>query len=262
MKQDDPQFKLRIPADLKSKLEEDAERNTRTLGAEIVARLQETFTPGKSSSAEVERLRGELKRQEYLATRFEMVAETTDKVLAIAGRLLHETIEQFPAADKSHLVDETMAKIIGTWVVPDAQGAVRDLLILLDGSEEVKASLKEFLRRLEERDGADAEPHKPKNTKLIKSVLRASQPENVHATVRGKDVDTGVPSPAVLQAQRQNKKEPSNRSAPVNKVILVGNLGRDPDINYLPARTGAENATEKIPPNRGPIRRTRNKPPK
>lgn len=59
MKQDDPQFKLRIPADLKHRLDEEAEKNTRTLGAEIVARLGLSFeshgwplTPGLMEKAE------------------------------------------------------------------------------------------------------------------------------------------------------------------------------------------------------------------
>lgn len=43
MKQDDPQFKLRIPPELKRQLEEAAKSNTRTLGAEIVSRLDDSF---------------------------------------------------------------------------------------------------------------------------------------------------------------------------------------------------------------------------
>jgi len=48
MKQDDPQFKLRLPPELKRQLEEAAKTNTRTLGAEIVARLQASFDKGKN----------------------------------------------------------------------------------------------------------------------------------------------------------------------------------------------------------------------
>lgn len=43
MKQDDPQFKLRLPPGLKTLLDEAAKENTRTVGAEIVARLWTTF---------------------------------------------------------------------------------------------------------------------------------------------------------------------------------------------------------------------------
>ncbi len=51
MKQDDPQFKLRIPPELKRQLEEAAKSNTRTLGAEIVARLQASFGRAQSGGA-------------------------------------------------------------------------------------------------------------------------------------------------------------------------------------------------------------------
>lgn len=43
MKQTDPQFKLRIPAELKSALEAAATTNKRSITAEVVARLEESF---------------------------------------------------------------------------------------------------------------------------------------------------------------------------------------------------------------------------
>lgn len=43
MKRTDPQFKLRIPEDLKAKVEESAKANHRSLNAEIVARLESSF---------------------------------------------------------------------------------------------------------------------------------------------------------------------------------------------------------------------------
>ena len=39
MKQDDPQFKLRLPPAVKERLEDAAKENGRTLGAEIISRL-------------------------------------------------------------------------------------------------------------------------------------------------------------------------------------------------------------------------------
>lgn len=42
-KQTDPQFKLRLPADLKASIERAANDNNRSMNAEIVARLQATF---------------------------------------------------------------------------------------------------------------------------------------------------------------------------------------------------------------------------
>lgn len=43
MKQTDPQFKLRIPANLKTEIEDAAKQNKRSVTAEILSRLQESF---------------------------------------------------------------------------------------------------------------------------------------------------------------------------------------------------------------------------
>lgn len=72
MKQDDPQFKLRIPADLKHRLDEEAEKNTRTLGAEIVARLAVSFDSSQAGASSTE-LQHRLSAQE---TELELLRET------------------------------------------------------------------------------------------------------------------------------------------------------------------------------------------
>lgn len=43
MSRTDPQFNLRIPAELKAKVEEAAKLNKRSATAEIIARIEETF---------------------------------------------------------------------------------------------------------------------------------------------------------------------------------------------------------------------------
>ena len=43
MKQTDPQYKLRLPQELKDLVEEAAKRTGRSMNAEVVARLQTTF---------------------------------------------------------------------------------------------------------------------------------------------------------------------------------------------------------------------------
>lgn len=45
MKQTDPQFKFRLPPELKERLDEAAALNNRALGAEIVHRLEQSFAP-------------------------------------------------------------------------------------------------------------------------------------------------------------------------------------------------------------------------
>jgi len=46
MARDDPQINLRIPADLKDRLDRASEKHKRSLTAEVVARLEETFGVG------------------------------------------------------------------------------------------------------------------------------------------------------------------------------------------------------------------------
>ncbi|MVT28158.1 Arc family DNA-binding protein [Acidovorax citrulli] len=43
MKQTDPQYKLRIPPDLKEQIETAAKESGRSMNAEIVARLEDSF---------------------------------------------------------------------------------------------------------------------------------------------------------------------------------------------------------------------------
>ncbi|MDX0057924.1 Arc family DNA-binding protein [Sinorhizobium meliloti] len=44
MARQDPHFRLRIPEDLKSRIEDAATRNRRTMTSEIIARLESTFS--------------------------------------------------------------------------------------------------------------------------------------------------------------------------------------------------------------------------
>jgi hypothetical protein len=52
MSREDPQFKLRLPAELKTRIDEMAAANHRSINAEIIARLESTFLEGQSSSHE------------------------------------------------------------------------------------------------------------------------------------------------------------------------------------------------------------------
>lgn len=54
MAQTDPQYKLRMPADLKAQIEEAAKRSGRTMNAEIVMRLKASFDIGLRSEVENE----------------------------------------------------------------------------------------------------------------------------------------------------------------------------------------------------------------
>lgn len=47
MSRDDPQMKIRLPVGLKASIEDSSIKNNRTLNAEIVARLQQSFEPSR-----------------------------------------------------------------------------------------------------------------------------------------------------------------------------------------------------------------------
>lgn len=51
MARDDPQINLRIPADLKDRLDHASTKRKRSLTAEVVARLEESFTTEKAAAA-------------------------------------------------------------------------------------------------------------------------------------------------------------------------------------------------------------------
>ncbi|SAL11961.1 Arc-like DNA binding domain protein [Caballeronia sordidicola] len=51
MARDDPQINLRIPADLKDRLDRASLKTKRSLTAEVVARLEETFRAGNEKDA-------------------------------------------------------------------------------------------------------------------------------------------------------------------------------------------------------------------
>lgn len=53
MSREDLHFRLRIPEDLKKKVKEAADKNHRSMTAEIVARLKESFPPDKDEIARI-----------------------------------------------------------------------------------------------------------------------------------------------------------------------------------------------------------------
>lgn len=53
-RQTDPQFKLRLPAELKEQIEQAAEENNRSMNAEIVARLESSFLVGMNFAEELQ----------------------------------------------------------------------------------------------------------------------------------------------------------------------------------------------------------------
>jgi hypothetical protein len=74
MARDDPQFSLRLPQDLKNRIDAAASANKRSLNAELVARLEESFDGVKGST--------------------EGVAIAEDSVRQIADKVVHALEER------------------------------------------------------------------------------------------------------------------------------------------------------------------------
>lgn len=82
MSREDAQLKIRLPAELKAEIEAAAKSAQRTMNAEIVARLQQSFEGGPGS----EELRRELEHQRQLA---EERARTIDSLEITRDMLAH-----------------------------------------------------------------------------------------------------------------------------------------------------------------------------
>ena len=99
MSRTDPQFKLRVPLELKEQIEKAAEENHRSMNAEIVARLQSTF--------EEHSLYGHKLPSELLALGASDLDELVDSVngaihtLLRAGEVLHVARNQAEAVERA-----------------------------------------------------------------------------------------------------------------------------------------------------------------
>jgi hypothetical protein len=83
MAKDDPQFRIRLPEDLRSEIIEQAEKNGRSINAEIVARLRNSlgwdkYDPAKMSE-DIEMLKRQYERL-LRDLRFQFPAEPDDPI--------------------------------------------------------------------------------------------------------------------------------------------------------------------------------------
>lgn len=79
----EPQYKLRMPAELRDKLKKAAKENHRSMNAEMVARLQESFEMGGTKTSESDR-----ELEDRLIAR--LLARMAEKQLLDEGRQLLE----------------------------------------------------------------------------------------------------------------------------------------------------------------------------
>ena len=76
MKQTDPHFKIRLPPDLKARIEESAKTSQRSMTAEIVARLEDSFRDIRAEA-----------RAEYANERMEKLIDILER---------NEMLERYP----------------------------------------------------------------------------------------------------------------------------------------------------------------------
>lgn len=94
----------------------------------------------------------------------------------------------------------------------------------------------------------------------------------VDVLVRGKKTTVNIPAfeghvePEAPVRKKivlvRGKGNPTPKGTPVNKVIVIGNLGRDPEMRYAPDAGNGAALPPKPPSKKGPAKRTRNRPPK
>ena len=96
MAREDPHFRLRIPEDLKSKVDEAAARNDRSMTAEIVDRLEFSFNEGD--------------RQKY--------ARRVDLLLDNEARLRDAVTRAVSALDKGDVSKARELLLVGAYFVP------------------------------------------------------------------------------------------------------------------------------------------------
>lgn len=205
---------LRLPKDLHARLHESAAEIGRSYNAEIIARLEASFTA--QSAAPLAALQAELDQQRALAEQFRSAADMSDSLRALIASLLLQAMSRSPKENQHELLNTGFYQSIADWLNErDPRGAVFSILRLVENADSgVVATLRKFAASIE---------------------------------------DLGLyRRPIVIQKAPAGHVAP-NRTGSVNKIILAGNIGRDPEVQYL---------APKPPPNKGPVKRSRGKPPK
>lgn len=198
--------------ELREKIEQAATAAGRSMNAEVVHRLQQSFNP-PTGDAEV--LRAELEQLRALVNDFRSTADSSDAMRALLAEILVIVLAKVP--DKAFTdLEDGVFRITADWLNErDRRGAAFSLLRLLE--------------------------------KATPQTIEAVQRFTSHL----EDLDMYSKPITLVRSGEKTKKAPK-RSGSVNKVILVGNLGRDPEVQYMPTieRTGV--AARKA--NKGPER--------
>lgn len=135
MKQDDPQFKLRLKPELKERLEGSAKESTRTLGAEIVARLENSFKPqAASTNREVELLLAAVHTQfETLDLKVQLITSRLES-LRMRSKLIQFDSERLTESAKTDADFARVGESIEQLKAVEEESDVlkRELVVVLD----------------------------------------------------------------------------------------------------------------------------------
>lgn len=199
-------YPLRMPTDLRDRLEKAAKESGRSMNSEVVARLQSSFDQVGIEEGALQALHGELEQQRSLARDFRSAADFSDNFRAAVASMLLSTLAKVPEEARTVLVDAQVTHHLAEWLSErDRRGAVFSLLRLIDGSDpEVVETLRNFASHIEDL-GLERKP--------------------ITLTVRGKKVGTDVYA---------NEPESKGKPRSENKMIVVGNLGRDSEARTFP----------------------------
>ncbi|WP_082524744.1 Arc family DNA-binding protein [Pseudorhodoferax sp. Leaf274] len=93
MSREDPQLKIRLPAELKDRIEAASDEAGRSMNAEIVARLTSSFEPAGQSGDVVKHLAYRLAEAEHRAAQFALSSHAHQLDLALVSQHLQEALD-------------------------------------------------------------------------------------------------------------------------------------------------------------------------
>lgn len=220
---------LRVPPDLHKLLHRAATTSNRTFNAEIIARLQSSFDEQASKAAtHINELELELSKQ-----RLHTFAERNKATqYSLALMQMAERLPPGAFADNPRVEE----------VLQDARDN-RDAMTL-EAMDHMLKDMKTLVADLHANVQAG-------RIKVVSEQERAEskRSKSIEVVVRGKK--------QILQVKQEIPEVQTK-----GKVILVGNIGRSPNIDYLAGRTTPPTLAETKAANKGPVKRVRNKPPK
>lgn len=168
---------LRLPPELHASVHEAAQKSGRSYNAELVERIQGSFSPEAADPKRIAKLEAEIAAERVRSDHLKIAADSSNDVRTLLATILLSTLDRLPEDPTREESDRRLVRSLVQWLGErDQRGAVHSILRLIDGADSEKVEmLRGLAAQLEEMDDRE------------------------HAT---------------------------ERSASVNRIIIVGNLGR------------------------------------